>query len=70
MIDRDAVARGDTITYTPPNGKGESTAEVEYTTYSAVHVITAELRRYPVHWHRVLSHKPKADAGDTGKEQA
>jgi hypothetical protein len=59
-IDKDAVARGDTVTYLAPNGRSECTAEVEYTTYSAVHIITAELRHYPVHWHRVTGHTPKA----------
>jgi hypothetical protein len=53
MIDRDAIERGDTVTYLAPSGKSECTAEVEY-------IVTAELRRYPVHWHRVTGHTPKA----------
>jgi hypothetical protein len=59
MIDKDAVQTGDTITYTPPRGQGECTATVEYTTFSAVHVITSQRRRYPVIWPRVISHTPR-----------
>ena len=65
MIDKDAVERGDTVTYLALNGRSECTATVEYTTYSAVHIITAERRVYPVHWHRVTGHTPKAAADGT-----
>jgi hypothetical protein len=59
-VDPDTVHVGDTITYLDSTGWCELTAEVEYATRDAVHIIVRSLR-YPIAWVRVLSHTPKPD---------
>jgi hypothetical protein len=60
-VDRNAVRRGDTITYVNVAGDGEASGQVEFATASAVHILTAGERgpRYPIDWRRVTGHQPK-----------